>query len=120
MHELSIAQEIIRIIKDQVDVNERPRVRAVQLRIGSMTNILDDSLQFCFAALIDNTPLHLAKLDIEKVPLTLSCYRCKHSFVPDGWAASCPQCGGNSLQTVAGQELDIRSIELEENTPEVV
>jgi len=119
MHELSIAHEILRIVEEQISPEAHAQVRCVRLRIGTLTSVLPESLTFCFDALVDHTSFRSARLEIEHVPLTLSCSSCGNVFTPEGWASCCPECESTSLKTIAGQELDVRSIELAENPSEV-
>lgn len=120
MHEMSIAQELIRQIEEHVSAERRPSVRNIALRIGTLSSILPESLTFCFDALVNQTLLQSAKLSIELVPYTLHCTACNHSFEPEGWAHVCPKCGSSQLISQTGQELELAYIELEESPSEVV
>jgi hydrogenase nickel incorporation protein HypA/HybF len=120
MHELSIAQEIISIVQQHVPAGQSQSVKAVRMKIGKMTAILPDSLQFCFDALITGSPMEGAKLEIDSIPLTLRCHECKKESALEGCAFVCPECGSANMQVIAGNELNIIEIELHDQLPEMV
>ena len=49
MHELSIAQSILEIVKENAGVTDL--VKHVKVRIGELANVVPDSLEFCFGAI---------------------------------------------------------------------
>ena len=60
------------------------------------------------------TPLEGARLVVEDVPLSFRCIDCGTPWNED--AALCPSCGSMHRETVAGMELDIESVEVEEQS----
>jgi hydrogenase nickel incorporation protein HypA/HybF len=120
MHELSIAQEVVSIVLKHLPTDTEPSVKAVKMRIGKMTNVLPDSLQFCFESLIAGTAMEGARLEIEHVPVGLHCEDCDAVMTIDGFTFSCPACGGNNVLMVSGQELNVVEIELNDAREEVV
>lgn len=52
MHELSIAQDIIDIVKAEMRNYDAKILRAVHLEIGAMSSVMPDSLSFCFETII--------------------------------------------------------------------
>ena len=112
MHELSIAHEIISMVQQYVPAGHDRAVKTVKMKIGKMANVLPDSLQFCFEALITGGPMEGAKLEIDSVPLTLRCHECHAVSTMDGYAFICPACGSASMETISGHELNVVEIEL--------
>ncbi len=112
MHELSIAQEIISIVQENLPEGNGHPVKSVKLRIGKLTNILPDSLEFCFDALIKSTPLDGAKLDIQHIPVSVKCRQCGLTHEIEGVAFLCPSCASSDIQMVAGNELQVSEIEI--------
>jgi hydrogenase nickel incorporation protein HypA/HybF len=68
MHELSIAQGIVEVVRKHLPMDEVQEVKAVRLRIGDQVTIVPDSLQFCFDLACEGTILQGARLEIENVP----------------------------------------------------
>lgn len=50
MHELSIAQNIIDIVRAEMRRYDAKRLKAVRLEVGAMSSVAPDSLSFCFDA----------------------------------------------------------------------
>lgn len=118
MHEVSIANNLIRIIQQEMLKHNAARLISVSICYGSIANIVPDSLQFAFDLLIAETPLAGAAMEMREEPLLLSCGYCKNTFSPLAVSLlevfSCPHCGETSGHTViAGKELYIDTIEVE-------
>ena len=92
-----------------------PRLEAVGIRIGELTDIVPESLEFGFDILIVDTLLAGAKLKIERVPVKGTCRNCACEFAVENLQFLCPSCGGHSIKTTQGQELDICFLEIEES-----
>ena len=90
MHELSIAQSIVDIVLQHLPREEGVSVRSVRLTLGAMAGVVPDSLEFCFGAITEGTPLE-----------------------PTLFA--CAACGSRSLTILSGREMQVRDIEVEEN-----
>lgn len=118
MHELSFAQSIIDIIHQSVPSGELQDVRIVRLKIGSLSGVVADSLDFCFTAISTETPLAQARLEIEQIPFAVVCNSCRKTFVNDIGYVVCPECGGVETTVVSGRELQVTEIELDTDTEE--
>jgi hydrogenase nickel incorporation protein HypA/HybF len=84
----------------------------VKLKIGQLSGVVADSLDFCFGAIIQGTSLQGASLDIEKVPFVLKCRTCETSFESEAGIVLCQQCGGTDTEVLSGTELQVVEIEL--------
>ncbi len=113
MHELSIASSIIETVTREIQEKKLDAVQAVGLRIGELSGILPDALEFGFDALKSDTPLAQAELVIEIVPVTAVCSACKHEFKVEEFVFICPQCQSSAVETYSGQELEIAWLETE-------
>jgi Zn finger protein HypA/HybF involved in hydrogenase expression len=65
MHEVAIAQGILDVV---LDVAAGHEVRTVRVRAGELQAVTEDSLQFCFEMVAQDTPAAAARLDLESVP----------------------------------------------------
>lgn len=118
MHELSIAQSIVEIIQQSVPQSELPDVRVVRLKVGTLSGVVADSLDFCFTAISTETALSSARLEIEQIPFTVRCNSCQKTFVNDVGYVVCPDCAGVETTVLAGRELQVTEIELENDGEE--
>lgn len=112
MHELSIAQGIVDIIGQYVPAAQAADVRLVKVRVGQMAGVVPDSLDFCFGAIVDGTPLGRARLHIEETPIRSQCSACGEDFAVEGAAFVCPSCGSGDVNVISGTELQVVEIEL--------
>ena len=114
MHELSIAESILSIVRQYVSPDEEVRVRAIGIKVGESSGVVADSLEFSFSAITAETPLHHARLQIEHIPFTLFCTPCGEVRPGSGGAAVCPVCGGVDTKVLGGTELQVVDIELDD------
>ena len=113
MHEMSIAQNLIDVVKEEMVKHEAKTLRSVRLDIGEMSAIVPDALSFCFEVAITGTELEGAKLNMDIVPLKGLCHECKSEFEVKNYTFVCPSCHGTKIETIAGQNLSIMEIEVE-------
>ena len=111
MHELSLAQNIIEIITDELSENGLTRVGTIKLKVGEISQVMPDSLRFGFECLIRDTRLAGAKLVIETVPARGRCMTCGKEFIIENWGFICPECGNTDIVVLSGKELEIVEFE---------
>ena len=118
MHELSVAQEILSIVYQYLPNPKSQSVKSVKVIVGKLSNILPDSLSFCYEALVSDTPLKGSKLDILEFPIKIGCNTCNEESVIELPVFACPKCGNNQIRIVSGTELQVDEIELFEELQE--
>lgn len=116
MHELSIAQNIIQIVNSCVEKDKLGLVDKVNLKIGLLSNILIDSLRFSYNSIIENTPLKNSILDIEVLPIKISCNDCSEIATTNDFIFSCPACKSSAINVIGGNELIVSSIQLKDES----
>ena len=115
MHEMGIALQVIEICQASIPADAGDaRIQRINLKIGKLSAVVEDSLRFCFEAAAKDTCMEGAELHIEEVPVVVHCRDCGADSVIDTAAFSCPACGGGKLDMLSGRELDIQSIEIED------
>lgn len=118
MHELSIAQNIIEIINQNVQYENLTSVKNVKVKIGKLSNILPDSLLFCFDSIKVDSPLVNCELIINQSPVLIECGDCKKQSEIESPIFSCPNCKSNKIKIIGGSELIVEQIELNDNLME--
>lgn len=113
MHEVSICESIIDILREQAAAHGATRVRSVRLVIGEMSGVIEDAMRFAFEVVSRDTIAEGAELVIENRPLTARCKGCGGEFHVQGYAFSCAHCGGPEIEIVSGRELMVEDLELE-------
>ena len=115
MHEMGIAMEIVEIAKASIPEEMKgARIQRVNLQVGKLSAIVADSLRFCFDLIIKDSPLDGAELVIEELPVVVRCKDCNAQWTVDEPVFTCRQCQGGNIDILSGRELDIKSIEIEE------
>jgi len=112
MHELSIAQEILGIVYQYIPEPKKNHIKSVRVKVGKMSNILIDSLTFCFDAITQDTPLMGAKLEIIEVPVSINCNNCNKTSEIEPPVFACPKCGNNQIKIIDGTEMRVDEIEI--------
>lgn len=118
MHELSIATSILDIVREAVPTSQHTAVRGVRVRVGALSGVVPESLDFSFAAITAGTPLQWSSLVIEKVAVRCRCNACGHEFSSEVPIFVCPACNSYETTMLQGNELQVVEIELEDQPAE--
>jgi hydrogenase nickel incorporation protein HypA/HybF len=89
------------------------RVYVIRLRIGALSGVVPDALQFAFEALAPGTPAEGAQLAIEHVPARFWCAGCAREFETENLFSECPGCGQPSGELRGGREMELASLEID-------
>jgi hydrogenase nickel incorporation protein HypA/HybF len=120
MHELSIAQEIIDFTLKTIPPENYHLVKTIRIYVGEFSNIIPDSLLFCFHSIIDSSPIPNCRLEIELIPLTVYCSNCNMNIEMEPPDFFCRNCGDTNIKIISGQELSIKEIELDDELEEAM
>lgn len=110
MHELSITRSVVAIVSERA---AGQRVTRVRLEIGRLSAIMPDAIRFCFDICAADTPAAGAELQIDEIPGMGCCNDCGAEIPLNALIGRCPRCGASSLRLIAGQELNIKEMEVE-------
>ena len=113
MHELSIMESALNLALGQARQNGAGRVLVLRLRIGALSGVVPDALQFAFEALTPGTPAEGATLIIDHVPARFWCETCRREFESPDMFAECPDCARPSGELRAGREMELTSMEID-------
>ncbi|HEY8890619.1 MAG TPA: hydrogenase maturation nickel metallochaperone HypA [Clostridium sp.] len=111
MHEVSIIQNVVEIVTDKAIENKFTKVTKVSLKIGELSGVMPESLNFAFKSCIVDTLLEGSVLGIEKVKAIGECKECKQEFPIDHFNKLCPCCNKFCSSIISGYELYINTIE---------
>jgi hydrogenase nickel incorporation protein HypA/HybF len=115
MHELSIAQSILDIVRTNVPTDESCNVRTVRVCVGELAGVVAESLQFAYHALVADSPFHHSVIEIERMPYTVRCRMCGETTAPAPiGSASCKRCGSEETELNSGMELSVVDIVLQD------
>ncbi len=113
MHELPFVESLLALTLKYAAQAQAKRVLALNLVIGQMSSLVDDSVQFYWEQLARGTIAEGAELRFTRVPAEFYCWDCGTTYTLDASHLTCPQCGGHHVSLVKGDELRLESIEVE-------
>jgi hydrogenase nickel incorporation protein HypA/HybF len=109
VHELAIARSLVDLVGRKTAPGAK--VAEVVIELGALTGLVPDCLAFYFEGLTRGTALDGAHLACRLVPARIRCPACGAEYGPDGFARVCAICGALGGEVLAGEELDLVSIE---------
>jgi hydrogenase nickel incorporation protein HypA/HybF len=119
MHELSIVSSVLEQLDELKKQHAGAHFSKVGLRVGELAGVDVDCLRFGFECVVKDTDWESLALEIEQVARRQRCPGCKAEFRAENWATACPLCGEAATITIAGEELQIAYVEVEEeNEPD--
>lgn len=113
MHELSIIESAIQIAEDEAKAAGAKKVHRLRFRIGKLSGVVPEALEFAFDVARRGTMLEEASIDIELTTPVAQCKRCGHRFECDDWNLICPKCGNEGCKIVEGLDVQLVEVEVE-------
>ena len=116
MHELEIAQSLLRTIGDWRDQNGAPRVLSVRIEMGVLSGVDPEAMHFAWEAACEfacGGQMKDCKLLIEHLPIKYECSGCSREFESEKLVSACVLCGKEYPRRKGGRELNLKSIEVE-------
>jgi hydrogenase nickel incorporation protein HypA/HybF len=114
MHEIGIASSILECVAAEMQRHPGAQLVEVGVRIGELSNVDKDALDFAFDALTRGTDRQGVRLNVEWCPRRQKCAACSGEFTVHDFELACPKCKTEQTTCVGGTELDIAYLELEE------
>lgn len=113
MHEMAIVQSVLDIAFTEAEKHSARKISKIKLRIGELSGVVRDSLEFAFEVLRQGTLAEDAALEIEAVPLRVVCRSCGSAETVTGdLTLICRSCG-DALAIVSGREMKVEYIDLD-------
>lgn len=110
MHEMSIAESILDIVRETARGGGLGRVDAVRLEIGALAAVETRALRFCFDSVTRGSVAEGAALVIDELPGAAWCFGCNEGVPIGARTDSCPRCGGGRLQVTGGTDMRVKDI----------
>jgi len=113
MHEVALAERMVRIALEAAAGNGGGRVTSARLLLGALSGAEPETLRFAFEIAARGTPAEGCALDVVRVPAKLKCRTCSAEHEGE-LLEPCPNCRSMGFEVLQGRELRIESIDLEE------
>jgi hydrogenase nickel incorporation protein HypA/HybF len=112
MHELAVTESILKIVQTHAQQANAKAVTDVYIVLGRLSSIVDDSVQFYWDFISQDTLCAGSKLHFERIPARFLCLDCSHTYQVDTDLEPCPNCQSSRVKVVAGDEFRLDSIQI--------
>ena len=112
MHELAVTESILSIALDHAQKANASRVTDINLVIGRLSSIIDDSVSFYWEIISKDTICSEAALHFTRIPASLKCINCQREYTLEDDLIPCPECGSSDVKILTGNEFRVESIEV--------
>jgi hydrogenase nickel incorporation protein HypA/HybF len=115
MHELSITESLLQITLKHAEAAKAEKVKQLNIVIGQMSSVVDESVQFYWDFVAKDTIAEGAILKFERIPAAFRCFNCQTEFSLNGDRPDflCPHCQSAQVQVVSGNDFRLDSIDVE-------
>ena len=114
MHELAITESLLEITLKHAETAGAKKVNALNIVIGQMSSVVDESVQFYWDFIAKDTLAEGATLNFERIPARFHCHNCQAEFTLNGHPDfACPHCHSGQVQVIGGDEFRLDSIDVE-------
>ena len=113
MHELALTESLVDLVAERTVGR---RVVAVHVRVGALSGVVPEAMEFCFDVATAGGPLAGARLVVEGVAGRIACRTCGAEAAAEDLVLLC-SCGSADVAVVAGQELTLSRVELLREAP---
>lgn len=111
MHELSVTESILEIALRHGRNAGATAVTDLFLVVGELSTIVDESVQFYWDIISEETAAAGSTLHFRRVPGLMGCRVCGHTYSPRE-DLPCPNCGSLDINILAGEEFYLEAIEI--------
>jgi hydrogenase nickel incorporation protein HypA/HybF len=112
VHEYGIMQTTLDTAARQTRAAGGSQIHVLRLRVGRLSGVVTEALEFAFDALRPGTLAAEARLEIETVPASMWCAGCRREFESPEFLCECPHCGAVSGELRRGREMELVSMEI--------
>jgi hydrogenase nickel incorporation protein HypA/HybF len=113
MHELSVTESILEIALRHANQAKAKQITRLNLVIGQLASIVDDSVQFYWDIIAKDTIAEGASLHFKRIPTKLICLNCGTEYEMSDSNLTCPSCESDQVKIVAGKEFYLESIDVQ-------
>lgn len=113
MHELSITENLVRVLQEHASAQNFKKVLRVRLDVGMLSTLEPDSLIFCFDIVAKDTVAEGAQIEVLRSPGVANCRKCGARVEISAYGDPCVKCESFELDIVSGKDMVIKDVEVE-------
>jgi len=115
MHEMTIAVSIVRMVAQILREHGAHHPISVRIRTGCMTGIVPEALVQAFSIAAPDELGCVPALLIDQASVVATCAESGNAFDSVAFPAICPQCDGVGTWLKGGDELELVSVEVNDD-----
>lgn len=110
MHELSLCRSLYDIV---LRAAAGRSVETVHLQVGRLRQVIPATLVYCWELTCADGPLAGARLEVESLPVVLSCADCAATTeIEHALVLVCAACGSGQVRPIQGEEFMVTTIDV--------
>ena len=113
MHEFSVVQALISQVEDIALQYNASAVSKIYVIVGEVSGVEPHLLKMAFDTFKENTVASKAELVLEFQKPVIYCSDCNKEFSLERYSMVCPSCGSFKVRLLKGDELVLRTLELD-------
>jgi hydrogenase nickel incorporation protein HypA/HybF len=114
MHEFSLMASVLDVAEAAARQAGALKITRITLAIGQLTEVLPDAMRFAHEAMSPGTLAEGSELVLHEIEARSRCLSCGLEYPHDRYRRTCPQCDSLASEILAGRELSIESIEVDD------
>ena len=112
MHELVLSENILNVALRTPEAGGG-RLRAITVKVGALSGASVASLEFCMGIMLEQKGVAGVQVHLVAEPARARC-ACGEQYAAESLFEGCPACGGFEREIVAGRDVTLESIEVED------
>jgi hydrogenase nickel incorporation protein HypA/HybF len=113
MHERAITENLLEIALRHANQAGAKRITGLYLVIGQLSSFIDESVQFYWDILSEDTIAEKATLHFRRIPVEMACLDCHNRYSPTDKEFACPNCSSSRVKVIAGEEFMLEAIDVD-------
>lgn len=111
MHELGVLSSMVNTIHDIITEQGFTEVHKIVLEIGELSGVVPHYMEVCYPAAVYKTFMEGSTLEMDVIPGIVKCRTCGREFNAVAHDFACPDCGGNDMEILSGNDVMIKEIQ---------
>lgn len=112
MHELSLAESMIKQLDEIIDKEGASEAIRVTVSIGALSGVERDALEFALPLVAEGTHFENTEFEFEEVPVKVKCGDCGKISFPEVPMMICMECSSSNIELIEGNEFIIKNMEI--------
>ncbi|WP_456322944.1 hydrogenase maturation nickel metallochaperone HypA [Hydrogenimonas sp.] len=113
MHEYSIVQALLDQCERHARDNNAEKITKIEVKIGVLSGVEPHLLETAFNTFKEKTICEEADFVMNIQPVVVYCSECKKEFTLKKHDYACPECQGNLVKILDGEDMLLMRLEME-------